>query len=214
MTNVCHFQNQAYEDFRHLDFLMPILVDRRFLFQDKRGRFWSRQGASGADEMDSRGMCVSRSPAPPPPTFTPESPQLSRGRPSVLPPPGPGPFALAARTAPSPARLPHFGRRPSPLRVPVFPRGSPWSADVSPSTTQSPPAQRTPRRAAPAAPPSRRPGRRDQPGWDGDSGLRLRTRHPRKRPGSSAGSVARVRSRSPFGHLRTRPAPEALFIAL
>ena len=58
--------------------------------------------------MDSRGMCVSRSPAPPPPTFTPESPQLSRGRPSVLSPPEPGPFALAARHSPVTRSAPAF----------------------------------------------------------------------------------------------------------
>lgn len=42
--------------------------------------------------MDSRRVCVKRClplTCPPFPTFTPESPQLSRGRPSVLPTPGP-----------------------------------------------------------------------------------------------------------------------------
>lgn len=194
---------------------MHALVDR-FLFQDKRPVLIPTRGPRSRRDGLKNGVRVkrrSRSPAPPPPNIHTRVPSAFPRTPLCPPATRPRPFALAARTAPSPARL-RFGRRPSPSGSPAPPRGSPRSDSV---------LEHNPGPAGPAHPEAGGASSSSQSASRAPRPARVRRRLWAKAPHaasqeearvSGGGSATRVRSRSPFGHPRTRPAPEPLFIAL
>lgn len=162
--------------------------------------------------MCSKGRCqVTGSHSPAPDTRALAGAAFPQTRPPAtraLPLAHAGPVPCTDRL---PAPLPDSGPRPSPFTAPASLHGSPRSVAVTQEQPQSPPAKRTPGQAAPAAPPGQSPGRRDHLGRHGGSGPGPRMWHPRKRPASGGGSIARPQSRSPFGRLQDRPAPEPLF---